>query len=301
MPGIPAPSPLLTAAQPRRYHSHRSPHTNYSASSLSLDPWSPHSFKSICLVSLPTPLATRPQAAGGQGPGAVRCRGLAAQRLAGSPVFTTDGLRRKEKGIPWGRGESHEGRKGLPLPRVPHPRADHKAQAGPGHFSLLGTRGWQQPLFQQLPSSLLQRTRRVTSRDPCPGWVPLPTPALHGFPCEAWTAGRGTMRVVGKEGRGRVTQMLGGWGWGQAPALSSLVSRVPVSWSGSCKAWEKCLWNDRLIPLGSPLQAILPPAPQVVPERPPTQLAFQCQVSTTQSPWPGHIWPLLFHTFLHFI
>lgn len=145
-----------------------------------------------------------------------------AQRLAGSPVFTTDRLRRKEKGIPWGRGKSHEGRKGLPLPQVPHPRADHKAQAGPGHFSLLGTRGWQQPLFQQLSSSPLQRTRRVTSRDPCQGWVPLPTPALHGFPYEAWTAGHGNMRVVGKEGRGRVTQMLGGWG--QAPGLSSLVS-----------------------------------------------------------------------------
>lgn len=107
-------------------------------------PGSPNSFKSICLVPPTQPPGHKLLGARAQ----VLCiQACPAQCLAVSPVFTTNQLRRKEKGIPWGRGESRKGREGLPPPWVPHPRADHRAQAGPGHFSLLGTRGGQQPLF----------------------------------------------------------------------------------------------------------------------------------------------------------
>lgn len=63
-----------------------------------------------------------------------------ARCLAGSPVFTADQLGRKEQGIPWGRGQGPNGREGLP------PGGPGRPQ-GPGHFSLWGTRGWQQLLF----------------------------------------------------------------------------------------------------------------------------------------------------------
>ena len=80
----------------------------------------------------------KPLAGGGVGGGQGPCP---ARSLAVHPVFTTDQLRRKELGIPWGRDQLREGEGFLHLRYRTRGLTTRAA-----YFSALGPGGWWQPL-----------------------------------------------------------------------------------------------------------------------------------------------------------
>lgn len=128
------------------------------------------------------PTGQAPGWGSGEGRGQVQCIwACPAQCLAASAVLTTDQLRRKELGIPWGRDQLRE-EKGFLHLRYRTRGLTTRA----GYFSLLGPSGWWQPLFLAAAALSSPEDPGSDSRAPLQKGCQCP---LHALQDETWPQG----------------------------------------------------------------------------------------------------------------
>lgn len=134
----------------------------------------------VCLV--PPTHGTSPWLGLGEGRGQVQgIWACPAHCLAASVVLTTDQLRRKELGIPWGRDQLRE-EKGFLHLRYRTRGLTTRA----GYFSLLGPGGWRQPLFLAAAALSSPEDPGSDSRAPLQKGCQRP---LHTLQDETWPRG----------------------------------------------------------------------------------------------------------------